>query len=87
MNQLIADFTKDDDGSMHNTFGDMLTFQTEYLEEGWITLDSDTKVKHPAKPPTFSETKIKNHGAQLLLLLTYLMMTNVLDDASNDVQM
>ena len=90
MNLLISEFTTNDDGSMYNTFGLLLDLQKEYIPNGWKSLDEDQKVKIPAIAPNRAvtrDTDVKNHGAHLLLLLAYIMLSNVLDDKSNDVQM
>ena len=90
MNLLISEYTTNDDGSMHNTFDLLLAFQKEYIAKGWESLDEDQKVKYAAISPNPAGTRItvvKNHGAHLLLLLAYIMLSNVLDDKSNDIQM
>ena len=90
MNLLISEFTTNDDGSMNNTFSLLLSFQNNYIDKGWETLDKDQNVKNVAispNTPTYRESDVKNHGAHLLLLLAYIMLSNVLDDNSNEIQM
>ena len=84
MNELVAEYTKDDDGSMNNTFGDLLHCEKKYIPKGWETLDEAPKAGIQG---VHSSSKVKNHGAHLLLLLAYIMVSNVLDDNSNDTQM
>ena len=78
MDLLISEYTTNDDGSMDNTFGRLLSVQNEYIDKGWETLDNVKDVANPS---------VKNHGAHLLLLLAYIMLSNVLDDKSNEIQM
>jgi hypothetical protein len=66
---------------MDNTFGRLIDFENEYFANGWKTLDKYHNDKNDAP---FS---VKNHGAHLLLLLSYIMLSTVLDDKSNDIQM
>ena len=75
---------------MHITFDHLLAFQNEFMPKGWESLDEDQKVKIPAispDPAGSRNTVIKNHGAHLLLLIAYIMLSNVLDDKLNDIQM
>ena len=81
MDLLISEYTTNDDGSMDNTFGRLLSVQNEYIDKGWETLDKYQSVKDVAN------SSVKNHGAHLLLLLAYIMLSNVLDDKSNEIQM
>jgi len=81
MNLLISEYTMDDNGSMDNIFGRLLPFENEYIAKGWETLDEHQKDKNHAA------CSVKNHGAHLLLLLSYIMLSTVLDDKSNDIQM
>ena len=81
MDLLISEYTTNDDGSMDNTFGRLLPVQKEYMDREWKTLDDYQNVKDVAN------SSVKNHGAHLLLLLAYIMLTTVLDDESNNIQM
>ena len=90
INLLISEYTRNDDGSMNYTFGYFVSVQKDYFGKGWETLDEDQNVKLAATPPNptvYRNSLVKNHGAHLLLLLTYIMLSNVLDDKSNETQM
>ena len=90
MNALISEYTRNDDGSMNNTFGYLLSVQDDYFVKCWETLDEDQNVKLAPTPPNttaYRKSLVKSHGPHLLLLLAYIMLSNVLDDKSNETQM
>jgi hypothetical protein len=90
INLLISEYTRNDDGSMNNTFGYLVSVQKDYFGKGWETLDEDQNVKLAPTPPNttaYRKSLVKNHGAHLLLLLTYIMLSNGIDDESNESQM
>jgi hypothetical protein len=72
-------------GSLSNVFGK--TFPT--LLGGWMEFDGAESVKKRGKKDLDDESDVADgkYGARLLMLLAYIMASNVLDDESNNTQM
>ena len=83
MEAVINAHTTAKTGSIEDVFSAQVAIKSKWYPQGWKDLDMDAananmKVQTP---------DVQNHGARLLLLLAYIMTTNVLDDRSNDTQM
>ncbi len=76
MDQLINIYTTEDQGSMDDVFADV-AIKNEMFPNGWKEFDGTIEKK----------AVLQKHGARLLLLLAYVMISNVLDDHSNEFQM
>ena len=76
-------------GSLSNVFGETFPIDTHPLLGGWVELDGAESVKKRGKKDLDDESDVADgkYGARLLLLLAYMMASNVLDDESNNTQM
>ena len=83
MEELLA--KNSSKASITEIFGFMIPSRNEDFLDEWAELDEveDFKAKGMKASGAFHDEKI---GSKLLLLLGYIMLTNVLDDKSNETQ-
>jgi hypothetical protein len=77
METLIELYVTEGEGSIDDVFSD-IPLKNKKFPDGWKDVDNFMMDE---------QIVLKEHGARLLLLLAYVMITNVLDDKSNDTQM
>ncbi len=74
-------------GSLSKVFADAIPIDIHPLLGDWIALDGVETIRRRGKKELYileeSDDVDGKHGARLLLLLAYMMMSNVLDDESN----
>ena len=87
MEKLIEKYISN--GSLSNVFGETFPIHNHPLLGGWMELDGAESVKKRGKKDLDDESDVADgkYGARLLLLLAYMMASNVLDDESNNTQM
>jgi hypothetical protein len=77
MEVLMEEYAAKDSASIKDVFGIHVSMEDKWFAQtGWDAFDSSQKSTTPDKD-----------GARILLLLAYIMTTNVLDDTSNETQM
>ena len=78
-------------GSICKVFAEAFPIEKHPLLGGWVELEGVESSKKRGKKEldNLDESYGANgkYGARLLLLLAYMMMSNVLDDTSNNTQM
>ncbi len=89
MEKLIEKYITD--GSVTNVFAKMLPIKKNPLLGGWEELAKSESAAKKGKKSTEnfedSDGDERKKGARLLLLLAYIMVSNVLDDNSLETQM
>jgi hypothetical protein len=81
MESLIKMYTSQQTGSVEDVFAAQLSLESRWFPKGWEDLDMDNDDSKANVP------QLQHHGARLLLLLAYIMTSNVSDDKSNEMQM
>jgi hypothetical protein len=76
-------------GSLSNVFGKTFPVDNHQFLGGWMEFDGAESVKKRGKKDLDDDSDDADgkYGARLLMLLAYIMASNVLDDESNNTQM
>jgi hypothetical protein len=90
MEKLIEKYVTN--GSLGNIFSEAFPIENHPLLGGWLDLEDVESSKKRGKKylddhEEESDVADGKYGARLLLLLAYMMVSNVLDDESNNTQM